>query len=143
MTTITAEQKAKIENVILVAKGLNNETGGLPKVKFVNGISQAQSFADKAGVRLLMQNRIHSLGDRFDSKEFMDIFGPASRPLDVAKTIDRICRCGLGTVRVHIGLKGGSQPRNKNQLRIYVEVDWDHFDQQEYLFSCKEVLMAE
>lgn len=139
---ITEEQKIKIQNVILKAKGLSEGTGYLPEVKFVETPEEAALLAESTNVKLRMPNYIHSQGDRFNDKDFADAFGQNSRPLDVAKTLDRLCKCGLGTVRVHIGMKGKIGGRT-NAIKLYVEVDWDHFDQQEYLFSCKSVLMAE
>ncbi|UKS72076.1 hypothetical protein MOA67_gp347 [Klebsiella phage KpLz-2_45] len=139
---ITEEQKIKIQRVILKTKGLAESTGYLPEVKFVETLEEAEQLAFAANARILLSNRIHSHGDRFDAKEFVSLFGQGARALDVAKTIDRVCKCGLGTVRVHIAMKGKVGART-NAIKIYVEVDWDHFDQQEYLFSCKNVLMAE
>lgn len=139
---ITEEQKIKIQNVILKAKGLTEGAGYLPEIKFVETLEEAACLAESSNVKLRMSNYVHSQGDRFNSKDFVDSFGQFSRPLDVAKTLDRICKCGLGTVRVHIGMKGKIGGRT-NAIKLYVEVDWEHFDQQEYLFSCKNVLMAE
>lgn len=139
---ITEEQKIKIQNVILKAKGLSEGTGYLPEIKFVETLEEATLLAESVHVNIRMPNYVHSQGDRFNNKDFVDSFGQNSRPLDVAKTLDRICKCGLGTVRVHIGMKGKIGGRT-NAIKLYIEVDWDHFDQQEYLFSCKNVLMAE
>lgn len=139
---ITEEQKIKIQKVILKTKGLTESTGYLPEIKFVETLEEAERLAESTNVKLRMSNYVHSHGDRFNDKDFANAFGQNSRPFDVAKTLDRICKCGLGTVRVHIGMKGKIGGRT-NAIKLYVEVDWDHFDQQEYLFSCKNVLMAE
>ena len=116
---ITEEQKIKIQNVILKTKVLTDGAGYLPEIKFVETLEEAKLLAESVHVNIRMPNYVHSQGDRFNNKDFVDSFGQSSRPLDAAKTLDRICKCGLGTVRVHIGMKGKIGGRT-NAIKLYI-----------------------
>lgn len=137
---INPQKRKSIESIITITKGLNFPSGPHPKLKFVESREDAALRASRIQTEIGFETE-WSIGDKLDKETIKDALGLNIQADVLSRTINRAARAGAQYGKVFI-TKSFSRKTKTNQLVIYYQIDWEKFDEMDYLFECRDVLMS-